>query len=71
MSKELIIVTRTSPFSGKQNTRDIELDMADYESWASGKQLIQNALPYLSPDDREFLMTGITPEEFNGLFEET
>jgi hypothetical protein len=31
------------------------------------RPLIQDAFPDLSPDDREFLMTGITPEEWDSL----
>ena len=33
----------------------------DAENWARG-QLIQNAFPYLDFDQREMLITGITPE---------
>jgi hypothetical protein len=31
--------------------------------WERGV-LIQDAMPHLSPDEREFLMTGITPDEW-------
>ena len=31
---------------------------------------IQNAFQYLSPDDREFLMTGISPEGWKETFRE-
>ena len=30
--------------------------------------LIQDAFPFLSPGEREFLMTGITPEEWDSIF---
>ena len=30
--------------------------------------LIQNAFDFLTPDEREFLMTGITPEEWDKMF---
>ena len=33
-------------------------------------EYIQNAFPYLSPDDREFLMTGISPEGWKETFRE-
>lgn len=32
--------------------------------------LIQDAFPFLTPDEREFMMTGITPEEWDRLFGE-
>lgn len=35
-----------------------------YES----KELIQNIVPNLSKEEREFLITGITPKEWNELF---
>ena len=60
-----MLITRKSPFSGKANTMEIEFDSKDYEAWENG-QLIQKAMPYLTPDEREFLMTGITPEEWDG-----
>lgn len=39
-------------------------------SWQSGKGCIQDVFPKLSSDDREFLMTGITPDEWDELFGE-
>jgi hypothetical protein len=54
---------RDSILTGKSHAREITLDMKDYYKWQNG-MLIQNALPYLSPEDREFLMTGITPKEW-------
>jgi hypothetical protein len=30
--------------------------------------LIQNAFPFLNSDEREFLMTGLTPDEFANIF---
>jgi hypothetical protein len=67
MKKEHII-TKKSPFSGKTNSLTIVFDPADYQKWQEG-ELIQRALPYLTADEREFLMTGITPEEWNSMTE--
>tara|TARA_R100000388_G_scaffold12164_1_gene9995 strand:+ start:183 stop:374 length:192 start_codon:yes stop_codon:yes gene_type:complete len=39
-------------------------DRADFIKWRDGHGLIQDCLPYLSEDEREFLMTGIMPEEW-------
>ena len=60
-------ITKISPFSKKAQTQKIEFDMADYDAWQKGK-LIQNAMPYLTPSEREFLMTGITAEEWDNAF---
>lgn len=60
-------VTRTSPLSRKTNTREINVTDVQLARWHRG-ELIQNVMPHLSPDDREFLMTGITPEEWAETF---
>ena len=59
--------TKKSMMSGKMHSVKMMVDMDDYAAWQNG-QLIQNAMPYLSPDEREFLMTGITKEEWNTMF---
>lgn len=53
--------------SGKEHTLTLNLDINDYTAWQNGK-LIQNAMPYLTSEEREFLMTGITPAEWHELF---
>lgn len=35
--------------------------------WIDSKLPIQQTLPWLNDDEREFLMTGITPEEWNAM----
>ena len=56
-------ITRKSGLTGHTHTREIDVTDDQLESWAKGA-LIQDAMPHLSPDDREFIMTGITPEEW-------
>jgi hypothetical protein len=62
-----MLITRTSPFSGNTNSMEIEVTQEQLSSWESGT-LIQNAMPNLSADEREFIMTGITPEEWDSAF---
>ncbi len=66
--KTMQIVDRVSPISGNTNSMFILLDVEDYKRWRLGQGLIQDCLPYLSADEREFLMTGITPEEWSTAF---
>tara|TARA_A100001515_G_scaffold101193_1_gene81967 strand:- start:225 stop:377 length:153 start_codon:yes stop_codon:yes gene_type:complete len=40
-----------------------------YTAWERGTP-IQVAMPHLSPDEREFVMTGITPTEWTETFGE-
>jgi hypothetical protein len=60
-------VTKVSPFTGKENTLEIPLTDAEFrhgcELYRAGA-LIQEAFPGLSAGLREFLLTGITPEEW-------
>jgi hypothetical protein len=60
-------ISKQSPFSGNSNTREIPVTENQLSDWQNG-MLIQHAMPNISPDDREFLMTGITPEEWNETF---
>ena len=64
-----MLITRTSPFSGNTNSMEIEVTQEQLSSWESGV-LIQNAMPNLSADEREFIMTGITPEEWDSAFKQ-
>jgi hypothetical protein len=68
MAKVKFQVTKQSPIDGKMNSMEFEAEREDYEAWKRGEKLIQTALPYLTPDEREFLLTGITPEQWNELF---
>ena len=62
-----MLITRLSPFSNKENSMEIEVTQEQIALWESGT-LIQNAMPHLTPDEREFIMTGITPDEWNNAF---
>ena len=60
-------ITRTSSVSGKTTTREIDVTQEQLDLYYNGT-LIQKAMPHLSDDDREFIMTGITPEEWEEIF---
>ena len=57
----------THPVTGKDN--DMELDVTDEQlrAWENGT-LIQEAMPNLTADEREFLITGLLPGEFERIF---
>ncbi len=63
-----MLVQRTSMLSHKRRTMDIPVTEAQLQSWMSGDKLIQDAMPDLTPDQREFIKTGITPNEWDTLF---
>ena len=58
-----MLITKQSPFTGKTHTIDIPVTEEQLARWRLGT-LIQDAMPNLTAAEREFLMTGITPEEW-------
>ncbi len=52
-----------SILSGNQNEREINITPDQLVEVYNREKLIQNVVPHLSPEDREFLRSGITPEE--------
>ena len=63
-----MLVTRLSPFSYTKNTIDLDITPEQLARYEQGNELIQNVFPNLSPEHREFIMTGITPEEWEASF---
>jgi hypothetical protein len=62
-------IARKSPFSGRLHTMELpvtEQQILDYKNGA----MIQDAFPNLTPAEREFFKTGITPEEWDEAFKE-
>ncbi len=52
--------------TGKINTMEIEVTQKQIEQWKNG-MLIQDAMPNLTPDEREFIMSGVTSSEWKAL----
>jgi hypothetical protein len=55
--------------SGKTRTLQIPVTQEQLDAWNSG-MLAQHAMPHLSEDEREFIMTGITADEWDNAFGE-
>lgn len=64
-----MLIRRKSMISGIEYVRDIPVDIEDYARYQLG-ETIQVAMPYLSDDDREFILTGIVKEEWDAAFTE-
>ncbi len=60
----MIELTRTDPFTGKVNTMSLDVTYEQIDSWVDG-ELIQNAFPNLTADEREFIQTGITSDSWD------
>lgn len=60
-------ITRTSMLTGKTRTLDLDVTPQELAKWKAGI-LIQDAMPLLNDDEREFVKTGITAEEWKAAF---
>ena len=63
-------ITRTSLLSNITRTIDIPVTPEQLEAWRIRGVHIQDAMPNLTPDQREFFLTGITKEEWDAEFGE-
>lgn len=65
------LIENISQLTGKLTSMLLGIDLPDFihdfEVWQSGA-LIQDAFPELSADAREFIKTGISPEEWEAAF---
>lgn len=62
-----MLIERKSDLTGIVHTREIDVTPEQIERWKNGA-LIQQAMPHLSDEDREFIKTGIIQEEWDRLF---
>lgn len=61
-------ITKRSTCSGKEHTLEIPVTQDQLDGWKQSGKHIQDALPHLTPDEREFLISGCTAEEFDTMF---
>lgn len=68
-------ITKTSILSGITRTKEFPTVTEErLQEWQPGDgrvgKRIQEVFPELTADDREFLLTGVTPEEWDKAFKE-
>lgn len=56
-------ITRTSPITGVTHTLEVDCTPEQLEAWEAGT-LIQDAMPDVEAPLREFIKSGITPQEW-------
>lgn len=63
-------ITMISAWSGRPNSMTLRMTQAQWDEWRSEgrKRFVQEIFPHLSAEEREFLLTGITPDEWNEAF---
>lgn len=64
-----MLITKTSIISGITRTLNVPVTNSELDAWQSGI-LIQDAMPGLSDAEREFVMTGITQDEWQQFCQE-
>ncbi len=60
-------ITRKSSATGKRHTLDLPITDAQIAKYHNGA-LVQDAFPHLTADQREFIVSGATAEEWVNLF---
>ncbi len=56
-------VAKFSLISGKLSEMELDITQEQYDAWRKGL-LIQDAMPNLTAAEREFLVSGMTPDEW-------
>ena len=60
-------ITRVSPRTGQKNSMELPITLEQLRDYSSGTH-IQRAFPNLTADQREFILTGYTKEDWDALF---
>jgi len=61
-------VKRVSILDGETYEMDLPIQQEDLDKYESHGGYIQDVFPNLPPEQREFIMSGITPEKWNAIF---
>ena len=59
----MMLITKQSVMTGEKNTMLLPVTNEQIERWEGGA-LIQDVFPHLTPSEREFLISGVTPDEW-------
>ncbi|MDR3715843.1 MAG: hypothetical protein P4L51_23765 [Puia sp.] len=62
-----MLITRISQLDGQEYTMDLNITLAELARIRAG-QLVQTVVPHLPREEREFLISGITPDAWEKTF---
>ena len=65
----VVELTRSSDFTGDVNSMVLPVTQGMLDRYYSGNGCVQDVFPDLNADQREFIMTGCTPAEWEYLCE--
>lgn len=60
-------ITRVSAISGIERTREIPVNPEDFIAWQQNLAPIDELMPYLNAEDKEFILSGIVAHEWEKL----
>jgi hypothetical protein len=63
-----MLVTMKSQLTGEVHSMELDVTETQMSVYFSGGGLLQNVFPKLTPPEREFIKTGITPQEWESYF---
>jgi len=66
-----MLITNISQLSGKEHTMELDVtheQLERFENRRENGEYVQTIFPHLTKGEREFLLTGITPTEWNEIF---
>lgn len=61
-----MLITNSNPFYG-ESTMEIDVTPKQIADWQAGA-LIQDVMPNITADQREFMVSGFTPEQWKETF---
>jgi|TARA_R110000803_G_scaffold197800_1_gene261413 hypothetical protein len=65
----MMTITRTDPITNAINSLSLDVTQEQLNLWQDG-ELIQDVMPNLNADEREFIVSGITIGSWDNLFGE-
>ena len=66
----MVNVMRVSPLTGKTNIMKLDITLDQIHQWENGLGLIQDIMPNWTASEREFIMSGMTDDDWNEAFGE-
>lgn len=66
----MLYVERISPLTGKPSAMVLDVIQEQVDEWNNPNRtrLVQDIFPNLTDDEREFIMTGYTPEDWKAIY---
>lgn len=66
-----MLIERRSPLTGMINVMDLPVTQEQIDEWLSpSRRMVQDVFPNLSQEQREFIMTGYTNQDWDQMFPE-